>query len=68
MMHCLPEEAVIVIMNYGTTGHLSDWAELHISNGKIDVERLVSYLPQIVEGEDLDDLPFPNYTDMHSMN
>ena len=68
MIPCVPEQARIVIMNYGTTGNLLDWEELHISNGKIDVERLVSFLPQMLVDEELEDEPWPNYIERHLMN
>lgn len=68
MIPCVPEQACIVILNFGTTGNLLDWEELLISNGKIDVAKLVSFLPQIVEDEDLDEMPWPNYTESHLMN
>ena len=45
MIPCVPEQACIVILNFGTTGNLLDWEELLISNGKIDVAKLVSFLP-----------------------
>ena len=68
MIPCVPEHAYIVIMNFGTTGNLLDSEELLISSGKIDVEKLVSFLPQMFVEEDSANLPWPNYTKRHLMN
>ena len=68
MIPCVPEHAIIVIMNFGTMGNLLDSEELLISNGKIDVEKLVSLLPQTFADEDSDEWPWSNYIEPHLMN
>ena len=68
MIPCYPEHQIIVILNYGTTGSLLDWGELQISNGKIELEKLVSLLTQNLEEQALVKRPWLNYTDTLSMN
>jgi hypothetical protein len=68
MLPSVPERQIIVIMNFGKTGYLSDWAELHISNGKIELEKLVSLLTRTEKDTDAVPKPCPNCYDMPSMN
>ena len=68
MYPCVPEHQTIVILSYGKTGYLSDWAELQISNGKIELEKLVSFLTRTASGTDTAENQWPNYYGTLSMN